>query len=112
MEVFKWHQDPGEYYDTMTDYSLVLMLSRQDDPEHGWLGGEFSIKPGLPEDKTNDAFAQTIIHEQNQAVLFNNKLNSHAVAAVLSHVLKSKRDIIVVPIYFEKQPMPINTAMQ
>jgi len=102
-----WHQDPGEYYDPMADYSLVLMLGEQDDPIHGWMGGEFKVKPGLPGDNHNPIDVLTIIHEQNQGVLFNNKLNSHAVTAVLSSVQKSKRDIIVVPIFFEKQPVAI-----
>jgi hypothetical protein len=102
-----WHQDPGPYYDLMADYALVLMLGKQDDPEHGWIGGEFKIKTGLPADSQQEINAQTIIHEQNQAVLFNNLCNSHAVTAILSAVQKSKRDIIVVHIFFKKQPIAI-----
>jgi len=102
-----WHQDPGEYYDTMADFSLVLMLSKQDDPVNGWMGGEFKVKAGLPGDAYNETDVKTIIHEYNQGVLFNNQINSHAVTAVLSNLIKSKRDLLVVPLYFEKQPMPI-----
>ena len=37
------------------------MLSEQDDPEHGWHGGKFKIRSGLPEDKYDDADVQEII---------------------------------------------------
>lgn len=102
-----WHQDPGEYYDTQADFSLIIMLSKQDDPVHGWMGGEFKIKSGLPGDVHNATDVKTIIHEYNQGILFNNHINSHAVTAVLSTMIKSKRDLLVVPLYFNKQPMPI-----
>lgn len=99
-----WHQDPGEDYDTMADFSLVLMLSNQDDSKHGWNGGEFNIRPGLPHEKTE---AQTILHAENQGVLFNNKQNSHSVTKVTSDKEKSKRDLIVAALYLNKPPMPL-----
>lgn len=105
-----WHQDPGEYYDTMADFSLVLMLSKQNNPVHGWTGGEFKIKPGLPGDACDETEVKKIIHEYNQGVLFNNKLNSHAVTAVLSGMIKSKRDILVLCLYFNKLPLPLDEA--
>ena len=102
-----WHQDPGEDFDTMADFSLVLMLSKQDDPEHGWDGGEFKIRAGLPTDAYEETDVTHITPRFNQAILFNNRLNTHSVTEVLSRVAKTKRDLIVVPLYFGKPPMPV-----
>jgi len=106
-EPMDWHQDPGEDYTIMADYSLLLMLSNQNDPECGWSGGEFKIKPGLPTEVCLEENIQTIIPQYNQAILFNNKLHSHAVTAVVAQLLKTKRDLLVVPIYFDKIPKPV-----
>jgi hypothetical protein len=98
-----WHQDPGEpEWDTMAHYSLVLMLGKQDDPVHGWQGGEFRIRPGKPQD-TDPVKATTILHKYNQAVLFNNQLNCHRAEAVTG-TENSQRDLIVTMIYLEKAP--------
>jgi hypothetical protein len=102
-----WHQDPGEYYDPQANFSLVLMLGEQTDPQHGWTGGEFKVKPGLPKDDHREADVKTIIHEYNQGVLFNNQINSHAVTEVLANTPKSKRDIVVLTLYFGKRSVPI-----
>ena len=105
-----WHQDSGKHFDHQANFSLIIMLSKQDNPVHGWMGGELKIKAGLPEETHNETDVKTIIHEYNQGILFNNKINSHAVTAVLSNLMSSKRDILVVPIYFEKLPMPLPDA--
>ncbi len=101
-----WHQDPGEDYQNMADYSLVLMLGNPHDPCYGWKGGEFHIRPGLPHEETEGE--QTIVHEENQGILFNNKLQSHSVSEVASDKLQSKRDLIVVALYFDKPPIPLH----
>lgn len=106
-EAMDWHQDPGEDYDTMADFSLVLMLSEQNDLTHGWHGGEFKIRAGLPTDTYNEIDVTTIIPEYNQAILFNNKINSHSITTVSSTVAKTQRDLLVVPIYLDKLPMPV-----
>jgi 2OG-Fe(II) oxygenase superfamily len=92
-----WHQDPGEDYNPQAHYSLVLMLSEQDDPEYGWTGGEFKIRSGLPTDIYDEANVETIIPRYNQAVIFNNQINSHAAMQVIAKTQQSKRDIIVIP---------------
>ncbi len=104
-EAMNWHQDPGEDYDPQAHYSLVLMLSEQDDPEHGWHGGKFKIRSGLPEDKYDDADVQEIIPRYNQGIIFNNQLNSHAATQVIPKLEKAKRDIIVIPINLTKLPV-------
>jgi hypothetical protein len=103
-EQMDWHQDPGEDYDPQCDYSMVLMLSDQNDPKYGWDGGEFKIRAGLPEDKYDEKDVQTIVHLHNQAVIFNNKLNSHLAAAVKPKTVSSARDIIVVLLALDKLP--------
>lgn len=100
-----WHQDPGGDYDTMADFSLVLMLSQQNDATHGWQGGEFKIRPGFPMD-SYESEVKTIVHEYNQAILFNNKIHSHAVSAITSHNNYGKRDLIVALLYLGKMPQP------
>lgn len=102
-----WHQDPGEYCDPQANFSLVLMLGEQSDSQYGWTGGEFKVKPGLPEDDHREADVKTILHEYNQGVLFNNQINSHAVTEVLATTPKSKRDIVVLMLYFGKRSTPI-----
>ncbi len=106
-EAMAWHQDPGEDFTEMADYSLLLMLSDQHDPEYGWEGGEFSIKSGLPTDNCAQEDIQTIIPRYNQAILFNNKQNSHMVTAVTTQLFKTKRDLLVIPIYCGAIPMPV-----
>jgi len=101
-EPMDWHQDPGEDYNPQANYSLVLMLSEQDDPKYGWSGGEFKIRPGLPEDKYNEADVETIMPHFNQGIIFNNQLNSHAATEVTTKLEKAKRDIIVIPINLTK----------
>jgi hypothetical protein len=104
-EAMGWHQDPGEDFEPQADYSLVLMLSDKDDPDYGWTGGEFKIRSGLPEDKYDEADVETIIPEYNQAILFNNRINSHATTEVVPKTEKSKRDIIVIPINLTTLPI-------
>jgi hypothetical protein len=101
-----WHQDPGEDYDTMADFSLIIMLSKQNDPLYGWQGGEFKIRSGLPEDLHDESKVQTIVHEDNQAILFNNKIHSHMVTAITSENNQGKRDLIVLALYLGKVPKP------
>jgi len=105
-EAMDWHQDPGEDYDTVADFSLVVMLSHQNNDVHGWQGGEFNIRSGLPNNTYNESDVTTLTQQFNQAILFNNKINSHSVTAITSNVEKTERDIIVVPIYLAKPPMP------
>jgi hypothetical protein len=105
-EPMNWHQDPGEDFEPQADYTMVLYLSDQNDPEHGWNGGKFKIRSGLPEDTYDETDVQTIIPCYNQAIIFNNQLNSHAVTEVTSTMSdKTKRDIIVVPINLTKLPI-------
>lgn len=106
-EAMDWHQDPGEDYDTVADFSLVIMLSHQNNDVHGWQGGQFKIKAGLPNDTYNESDVTTLTQQFNQAILFNNKINSHSVTAITSSVEKTERDIIVVPIYLGKLPDPV-----
>ena len=104
-EAMDWHQDPGEDFEPQADYSVVLMLSEQGDSTHGWAGGEFKIRPGLPEDKYNEKDVETIIPCYNQAIIFNNQINNHAATAVSPLMQESKRDIIVIPINLTKLPI-------
>jgi hypothetical protein len=108
-EEMSWHQDPGEDYDRMADFSLILLLSKKDDPQYGWEGGMFAIKTGLPTDKHDEADVTVVEPVYNQAFLFNNKLNSHAVTAVKNIAGKlSKRDLMVVTLYLDgKRPKPV-----
>ena len=106
-DAMDWHQDPGEDFTAMADYSLLLMLSDQNDHEHGWEGGELKIKAGLPTQECAYDEIQTIIPLYNQAILFNNKVNSHMVTAVTTQLLQTKRDLLVIPLYFEAIPMPV-----
>ncbi len=105
-----WHQDPGENYKEQAHYSLILMLSDQGDPEHGWNGGMLKIKPGLPEDKHAESDSRTIIHQPNQGVLFNNQSNSHAVTEVTSRTSKTKRDLMIVMFHKTKRPALLEKA--
>lgn len=109
-EPMGWHQDPGEDYDPQANYSLVLMLSEQDDPQYGWSGGEFKIRSGLPEDKSDETNVETIIPRYNQAILFNNQINSHATTEVIPNNAIAKRDIIVIP--FNITTMPLKRISQ
>lgn len=106
-EPMHWHQDPGEDYDLAADFSLVLMLSQQNDSQYGWRGGKFKIRSGLPTDPYNDNDIQTIIPQYNQALLFNNKTHSHAVTPITSENNNGKRDLIVIPLYFGRIPQPV-----
>lgn len=106
-EAMDWHQDPGEQYNKMAAYSLILLLSKQDDPVHGWEGGDFSIRPGLPTDQYDEADVTTLIPTYNQAILFNNKENSHAVSRIIGKISnQSQRDLLVTTIFFNDFPMP------
>lgn len=107
-EPMDWHQDPGEDYDPQADYSLVLMLSDQDDPQYGWSGGEFKIRSGLPEEKFDETTVETIIPRYNQAVIFNNQINSHATTEVVPKGQLAKRDIIVIPFNMTTLPVKKN----
>ncbi len=103
-DAMEWHQDPGEDYDPQAHYSLVLMLSEQDDPQNGWSGGVFSVRPGLPEDTYDEHDVMTIIPKYNQGILFNNQRNSHCVTEVLSATDTTQRDIIVITINLTTLP--------
>lgn len=103
-EAMDWHQDPGEDYDPQAHYSLVLMLSRQSDPVHGWKGGKFFIRKGLPEDKYSESDVKTIIPRYNQGILFNNQINCHATTPVEAKTDKTARDIIVITICLNQLP--------
>lgn len=93
----RWHQDPSEY-GTVADYTLVLMLSDPFDPLSGWEGGELLLKNGLP---SNVAPAIRVVPKYNQAILFNNKKNSHMVTAIKNAKNHTTRDIIIINIYLE-----------
>lgn len=103
----EWHQDPGEDYNVAADFSLVIMLSEQNDPRYGWHGGEFNIRSEDPENPYHEQKVQTIIPKHNQAILFNNKLHSHAVTPIIGRNNEAQRDIIVVPLYLGKRPKPV-----
>ena len=103
-EQMDWHQDPGEDYEPQADYTMVLMLSDQNDPKYGWDGGEFKIRQGLPENTFDEKNVQTIIHRYNQAIIFNNKINSHLATMVKPKTSFSQRDIIVVLLALQKLP--------
>ena len=103
-EGMDWHQDPGEDYDPQAQYSLIIMLSRQDHPKEGWEGGEFKIKPGLPKDIYDEDDVATIMPCCNQGILFNNQLNSHSVTPVTSTTGTSKRDLLIVTLHTTQMP--------
>ncbi len=101
-----WHQDPGEDYTHQAHYSLVLMLGKQDDPKHGWDDGKFFIRSGNPTDIYDEEEVQTIIPKFNQGLIFNNQINTHSTSPVKTREgLETKRDIIVIPLFFEKLPL-------
>lgn len=104
-EAMAWHQDPGEDYDPQANYSLVLMLSDQADAKHGWTGGEFKIRSGLPEDNYDEACVDTITPRYNQGIIFNNQQNSHSTTEVVPNGEKAKRDIIVILLTLNKLPL-------
>lgn len=96
-----WHQDLGEDYDPQDDYSAVLLLSKQDDPSNGWEGGVFQIRAGLPTDSYDENNVQKIIPQYNQAIIFNNQINSHAVTPVTKKEgCIAKRDLAIAGICF------------
>lgn len=95
-QLVRWHQDPSEY-GTIGDYTLVLMLSDHTNPTEGWDGGELLIKNGLPADQTP---AIKITPRHNQAIMFNNKLNSHMVTNI-QHRNKGVRDVVIINLYLE-----------
>jgi len=99
-----WHQDPGEDYTPQADYSLVLMLSDQNDPDTGWNGGVFNLRPGLPTD-TQTGPIESIIPRYNQGILFDNQANSHAVTEVLPLNKTAIRDLVVITMH--KTQLPI-----
>lgn len=94
-QLVRWHRDPSEY-DTIADYTLVLMLSDPTNAQAGWEGGELLVKNGLPADY---APALKVTPKYNQAVLFNNKKNSHMVTTIRKHYGQGTRDIMIVNIY-------------
>jgi hypothetical protein len=108
-EAMEFHQDPGEDYegDKAAGFTLILMLSKKNDPEHGWKGGKLKIKAGLPADECDDADVTVLELKHNQALIFNNKLNSHAVTKVSGIAGKTKRDLMVVTLYLTGLPKPI-----
>jgi hypothetical protein len=107
-----WHQDPGEDFTVMADYSLIVMLSDQNDKEHGWNGGVLRIKPTSYFEECPEEDVETVIHAYNQGVLFNNKENSHEVSEVITQLAETKRDILVLMIYFGEIPIPTNENLR
>lgn len=92
----RWHQDPSDYGNSVADYTLVLMLSDPFDPSTGWEGGELLLKNGQPD---ADAPAARVTPRFNQAILFNNKKNSHLVTAIKNAKSGTTRDIVIINIY-------------
>lgn len=99
-EFMNWHQDPGEYYDLQAHYSMVLMLSKKDDPEYGWGGGLFKIRSGLPTDTTNEPI-RSIMLQYNQAIVFDNRANSHSVTEIVPINKTAIRDLAIITIFKE-----------
>ena len=94
----RWHQDPSDYGNSVADYTLVLMLSNPFDPLKGWDGGELLVKNGMP---TDIAPAVRVVPKYNQAVMFNNKKNSHMVTAIKNAKDDTTRDIIIINVYLK-----------
>lgn len=104
-----WHQDPGTNYGFKSDYTTVIMLSDQNDPKHGWDGGKFLLKPGLPAGTTDFV---TLTPRYNQAILFNNKENSHAVTKITKNEdQETERSILIVEFYLQ-EPSPEEKIMK
>jgi hypothetical protein len=101
-----WHQDPGEEYphDAQALCSMVVALTDQDDPVYGWRGGEFKIRPGLPESSYNQEEVTTITHAFNQAVIFDNRENSHSVTPVIPKTVMGMRDLLIILLYDRGMP--------
>lgn len=104
-EPMSWHQDPGEDYTAQAHYSCVLTLSDQNDPELGWHGGEFKLKPGLPEEPCDEAQIEMIIPQYNQAIIFSNQDHSHAVTEIKKKTEKSTRDLLIALINLKELTM-------
>lgn len=96
-QLVRWHQDRSEY-GKVADYTLVLMLSDPFDPLSGWEGGDLLLKNGVP---SNVAPAIRVVPRYNQAILFNNKKNSHMVTAIKNAKNHTTRDIIIINVYLE-----------
>lgn len=94
----RWHQDPSDYDNSVADYTLVLMLSDPFDASNGWEGGELLLKNGMP---VADAPAACVTPRCNQAVLFNNKKNSHLVTAIKNAKNGTTRDIVIINVYLK-----------
>jgi hypothetical protein len=94
-----WHQDPGSFYKRKANYSIILMLSDQNNPCSGWSGGEFLVKPGLPQAQT--PFIK-LIPRFNQAIILHNRAYSHAVTSIEAIHEKIERDLIIVELYTEE----------
>jgi 2OG-Fe(II) oxygenase superfamily len=92
----RWHQDPSDYGNSVADYTLVLMLSDPFDPSNGWEGGELLLKNGIP---TEEGPAVLVTPKYNQAVLFNNKKNSHLVTAIKNARNGTARNIVIINVY-------------
>ncbi len=101
-----WHQDPGEDYEPeATDFSLVGWLSDRNDPEHGWDGGEFMIRPGRRLDSYTQTDITTLTPKFNTALLFNNAAHSHAVTAIVPKKETTRRDLMVITASLTKLPV-------
>ncbi len=95
-QLVRWHRDPSDYPDTtFGDYTLVLMLSDPQQPDTGWQGGNVLIKSGQPNSKNT---AIKVNHAYGQAIIFNNKNNSHAVTKIICNQATT-RDIMIVNMY-------------
>lgn len=99
-----WHQDPGDDYDPQAEFSGVFYFSDQTNPIYGWEGGEFSIRQGLPTNPYDQADVTTIIPRYNQAIIFNNRRNTHAVTAIKAKTEESRRDIAVITLSTDQLP--------
>jgi hypothetical protein len=97
-QLVKWHQDPSDYENSFADYTIVLMLSDPFDAAKGWEGGELLLKNGKPADT---APAARVTPRYNQAILFNNKKNSHLVTAIKNAKNHTTRDIVIMTVYLK-----------
>lgn len=103
-----WQQIVSEDYHTSANYALVLALRDKDDSNFGWHGSDFLLRSGLPEEATQPDEVVKITPARNQAIIFNNVLNSYAVTQLIPTSTKAKQDLLIIAFGIESAPLLSN----